>query len=108
MQLHTNDFTLYQQHIRDRGQTASGFLCAGLRNSSSNHLCTQTNSYRSRGESVHNYTDELLCNPSEQKVFDPAQTTAAPRFSPGQQTPPVTGFGSHSKDHMFFKHFLYK
>lgn len=82
-QLHTNDFTLYRQHIKDRGHTASGFLCTGLRNSSSNLLCTQTNGYRSRAESesVSNHSDKLLYQPIEQKVFDPAQTTSSSSFS---------------------------
>lgn len=94
MQLHTNDFTFYRQHIIDRGHTASGFLCAGLRNSSSNLLCTQTNSYRSRGEreSVPNYSDEFLYKPTEQNVFDPAQTTAAPLFSPPRQQTFIADF----------------
>lgn len=90
MQLHTNDFTLYRQHIRDGGRTASGFLWAGLRNSTSNLLRTQTNSYGSRGESASlpNYSGGLLYKPCEQKVFDPAQTTAAPFFFSSQAANP--------------------
>lgn len=84
-----------------------------IRNKSSNLFCTQTNSYRSRGgsESVSNHSDELLYKPSEEEVFDPAQTTAAPLyFLPPRQHPPtyhpIAGSRSYSGDHMFLRIFL--
>lgn len=47
------------------------------------------------------YKLQFLYKPSEQEVFDPAQTTAAPLFPPPRQQTPIACFGSHSKYHMF-------
>lgn len=70
-QLHTNDFTLYQQHIRHRGQTAPGFHCALL-------LCRLTGA----GLRI-TYKRQFLKQPLIQLFFSQA------------------GFGSDSKYHMF-------
>ena len=74
MQLHTNDFTLYRQHIRDRGggghytQRQDEVIPLGMSSAQSgagvrvNHFQTTMTSW--------------CLNPSEQRVFDPAQTAA--------------------------------
>lgn len=83
----------YTDNISERGDTASGFHCAGLRNSSFNLLCTQTYSYSSRGEreTLPNHSDELLYKPSEQ-IFDPAQNNSSSSFPPPRQQTPIAAF----------------
>lgn len=92
-QLHTNDFTLYQQHIRDEGTTVPGFLW----DLSSYLLCRLT------GERWREPFFFLSTRSRNKKVFDPAQTPGAPLSFPGSGHThlSVATSGSGPNYHMF-------
>lgn len=98
-QLHSNDFTLYWQHIKDGGHTASCILCTGLRNSSSSLTVTGAGV----SESVPNHSDSewvVVQALRAKSLWSGTNNSSSSFFVPRQQTP-IADFGSHSKDHMF-------